>query len=184
MKLPPATFRYPRLSPDGRYVAVGIDSGNEANIWIYDLSGASALRRLTFGGRNRVPAWSADGQRIAFQSDRDGDRAIFAQRADGAGSAERLTTPDKDAAHVPESWSAKGDLLFTVTKGPDATLWTYSARERTSRPFGSVQSSRAADKRRVLARWLVGGLSIERDRHADRVRPAVSGHRRAISGIR
>ncbi len=106
------------------------------------MSGASALRRLTFGGRNRVPAWSADGRRIAFQSDRDGDLAIFAQSADGAGSAERLTTPEKDSAHVPESWSSKGDLLFASTKGPDVTLWTYSASNRAVRPFGSARFSR------------------------------------------
>ena len=117
LKLPPATFLYPRLSPDGRQVAVEIDSGDDANIWIYELSGASALRRLTFGGRNRVPAWSADGQRLAFQSDREGDLAIFSQRADGAGSAERLTTPEKDTAHVPESWSPKGELLVHGDEG-------------------------------------------------------------------
>ena len=142
LKLPPATYLYPRLSPDGEELAVEIDSGNEASISIYDLSGRSALRRLTFGGRNRVPAWSADGQRLAFQSDRDGDLAIFSQRADGAGSAERLTTPEKDAAHVPESWSAKGELLFTVTKGAESTLWTYSARDRTSGQVDAVRSSR------------------------------------------
>jgi serine/threonine-protein kinase len=142
LKLPPATFLYPRFSPDGTHIAVEIDSGSDANIWIYEVSGASALRRLTFGGRNRVPAWSADGERIAFQSDREGDLAIFSQRADGAGSAERLTTPEKEAAHVPESWSPKGELLFTATKGPEATLWTYSASDRKSRPFDSVRSSR------------------------------------------
>jgi eukaryotic-like serine/threonine-protein kinase len=142
VKLPSAAYIYPRLSPDGSQLAVEIDNGNEANIWIYELSGASQLRRLTFGGRNRVPAWSADGQRLAFQSNREGDLAIFSQRADGAGSAERLTTPEKDATHVPESWSSKGDLLFTATKGAEARLWTYSTRDRTSQPFDAVRSSR------------------------------------------
>ena len=142
LKLPPATYLYPRLSPDGGQLAVEIDRGNEANISIYDLSGRSALRPLTFGGRNRTPAWSADGQRVAFQSDREGDLAIFWQAADGAGSAERLTTPEKGAAHLPESWSSKGDLLFTATKGAEAALWTYSTRDQKSRPFDSVQSSR------------------------------------------
>lgn len=28
-----------------------------------------APRRLTVGGRNRLPIWSADGERVAFQSD-------------------------------------------------------------------------------------------------------------------
>jgi Tol biopolymer transport system component len=120
LKLPPATYLYPRLSPDGQQLAVEIDSGNDANISIYDLSGRTALRRLTFGGHNRVPAWSGDGQRLAFQSDRDGDLAIFAQRADGAGSAERLTTPEKDAGHVPESWSAKG-----MRSRPGKHYWSW-----------------------------------------------------------
>jgi serine/threonine protein kinase/Tol biopolymer transport system component len=142
LKLPPSIYSFPRFSPDGRHVAVEIDSGNDANIWIYELSGVSALRRLTFGGRNRVPAWSADGQQVAFQSDRDGDAAVFAQRADGAGSAERLTTPEKDVAHVPESWSSNGHLLFTATQGPESTLWTYSVHDKTSRPFDAVRASR------------------------------------------
>jgi Tol biopolymer transport system component/tRNA A-37 threonylcarbamoyl transferase component Bud32 len=142
LKLPAAAYLYPRFSPDDKQLAVEIDNGNDAAIWIYDMSGGSALRRLTFGGRNRVPVWSSDGQRIAFQSDRDGDLAIFSQRADGAGSAERLTKPESDTGHVPDSWSSKGDLVFTATKGPEARLWTYSARNRTSEPFDSVRSSR------------------------------------------
>jgi Tol biopolymer transport system component len=142
LKLPGAAYLYPRLSPDSAQLAVEIDSGNEANIWVYDLSGTSQLRRLTFGGRNRVPVWSADGQRLAFQSDREGDLAIYSQRADGVGSAERLTTPEKDAAHVAESWSSKGDLLFTATKGAEARLWTHSNHDRTSRLFDAVRSSR------------------------------------------
>ena len=142
LKLPPATFRNPRFSPDGKQVAVEIRSGNEGNVWIYELSGASALRRLTFGGSNRFPTWSADSMRVAFQSDRDGDFAIFSQRADGGGAAERLTTPEKDVAHVPESWSSNGHLLVAATKGAETTLLTYSATDRTSRPFGSVRSSR------------------------------------------
>jgi Tol biopolymer transport system component len=53
------------------------------------------MRQLTFGGRNRFPIWSADGQHVAFQSDREGDLGIFWQRADGTGAAERLTKPDQ-----------------------------------------------------------------------------------------
>ena len=52
------------------------------------------MQRLTFGGSNRYPVWSRDGRWVAFQSDRDGDRAIFRQAADGSGTAERLTKPE------------------------------------------------------------------------------------------
>ena len=71
------------MSPDGTRIAFGTDDGKEAIIYIYDLSGASGMQRLTFGGNNRFPIWSADSKRVAFQSDRDGDLAIFWQPADG-----------------------------------------------------------------------------------------------------
>ena len=59
------------------------------------------MRRLTFGGNSRFPIWSRDSQRVTFQSDRDGDLAIFWQRADGTGSAERLTKPEhRDGARA------------------------------------------------------------------------------------
>ena len=91
LKLPPGTYDHPRASPDGKRIAFATDDGKDAAIWTYDLSGATSMRRLRFGGRNRFPIWSADGAQIAFQSDRDGDLGIFWQPADGAGTAERLT---------------------------------------------------------------------------------------------
>ncbi len=63
------------------------------------------MQRLTFGGNNRFPIWTANN-RVAFQSDREGDLAIFWQSAVG-GTAERLTKPEPGTSHVPESWSPK-----------------------------------------------------------------------------
>ncbi len=109
--LPPQPYIHPRLSPDGRQLVVGTDDGKDANVWVYDLKSGGSLRRLTFGGRNQYPIWTRDGRFITFQSDRDGDDAIFRQPADGSGPAERLTKPDAGVAHQPESWSPDGKTL-------------------------------------------------------------------------
>jgi dipeptidyl aminopeptidase/acylaminoacyl peptidase len=141
LKLPKGSYTHPRVSPDGKRLAFETYDDKETNISIYELSGASAVRRLTFGGNNRFPLWSADGQRVAFQSDRDGDPAVFWQPADG-GPAERLTKPDAGTSHTPESWSPTGDpLLFSVAKGSQQSLWTYSVRERKATPFDDVRST-------------------------------------------
>jgi serine/threonine-protein kinase len=141
LKLPPHAYEYPRLSPDGTRIAVGSDDGKEAIVWIYDVAGASSARRLTLGGRNRVPVWSADGERVAFQSDRDGDLGLFWQRADGATPAERLTKPDKDTAHVPESWSPDGKtLLFSVAKGSSYAVAALSLPDKKVTPVSGIQS--------------------------------------------
>jgi serine/threonine-protein kinase len=143
LNLPPGAYVHPRVSPDGTRLAFGTDDGNEANVWIYELSGASAPRRITFSGKNRFPVWSGDGQRVAFQSDRDGDLGLFWQRADGAGAPERLTKGEQGASHVPESWSRDGKhVLFTVAQGSTFTLWTYALDDRKATPLGDVRSDR------------------------------------------
>jgi len=141
--LPPASYVYPRVSPDGKQIALGTEDGKEAVVWVYDLAGRNAPpRKLTFGGRNRFPVWSSDSQRIAFQSDREGDLAVFWERADGTGVAERLTKPESGTAHIPDSWSRDGDhLAVTVVKGSSFSLATHSVRERKTTEFDSVTSS-------------------------------------------
>lgn len=139
--LPAAPYRYPRLSPDGRRLAFETSEGNETMISIYEMFSTNSARRLTFGGNSRFPLWSADGRRIVFQSDRDGDRALFWQSVDG-GAAERLTKPDAGTSHVPESYSPTGEiLLFNVAGSSTKSLWMLSVQDGKAMPFPDVRSS-------------------------------------------
>ena len=139
--LKPARYRFPRVSPDGRFVAFDVDEERETNVWVYELAGGRAMQRLTFGGNNRFPVWSRDGKWITYQPDRDGDLAIFRQLADGSGAAERLTRPEKGAEHIPQSWSrGDGHLLFSVVQDQQWTLWTLSAADRRATALGNVRS--------------------------------------------
>lgn len=138
--LPEATYEAPRISPDGKQLAISSVDGTNAIVWVYDMSGTRALRRLTFGGRNRIPVWSPDGSRLAFQSDREGDGAIWVQRADGTDDPVRLTRAEPSTSRVPESWSSDGRYLsFSVVSDTGSSeLWLYDFRERTAKPFGGV----------------------------------------------
>jgi serine/threonine-protein kinase len=141
LNLPPGAYAHPRVSPDGTRLAFGTDDDKDANIWVYELSGVVAPRRVTFSGRNRFPVWSGDGQRVAFQSDLEGDLGIYWQRADGAPEAQRLTKAEPGASHVPQSWSRDGKhLLFTIAQSSTLTLWTFALDERKATPFGDVRS--------------------------------------------
>jgi serine/threonine-protein kinase len=142
LNLGPGAYEFPRISPDGTRIVFGTVEGREAIIWIAELVGGKAVRRLTFSGRNRFPIWSADGRRVAFQSDREGDLSIFCQSADGLGTAERLTRADVGSTHVPEAWSPTDDaLLFGVSRDSHVSLWALSLRDGTAAPFGGVRSS-------------------------------------------
>jgi Tol biopolymer transport system component len=85
-------FLFPRVSPDGRSLAVEVHSlvhsTVDGDIWIYDLkSGAS--RRLAGEGHATRPAWSPDGRRVAFTSWVGDSTGVYIQSADG-GPATRL----------------------------------------------------------------------------------------------
>jgi eukaryotic-like serine/threonine-protein kinase len=142
LKLAPGAYQYPRVSPTTNQIVFGTADGKEEAVWTYDLAGPTLPRRLTFKGQNRYPVWSSDGRWVAFQSDRDGSRAVFRQRLDdNTGTAERLTTPEEGTSHAPEAWS--GDtLLFSATKGSEASLHILSVSDRKTSQFSDVKTSR------------------------------------------
>jgi serine/threonine-protein kinase len=115
-KLPRRAYQFPRVSPDGKQLVFGIDDGREAHIWVYELGGTLAPRQLTFAGRNHFPIWTSDGQHVAYQSDREGDLAVFWQRADGATPAERLTKAGPGIAHVPRAFSPDDKTLLVAVR--------------------------------------------------------------------
>jgi eukaryotic-like serine/threonine-protein kinase len=79
----------PRLSPDGRRLAVAAGFSN-SDIWILDLARGS-WDRLASGGLNCCPVWSSDGAHIAFASNRSGPINTFWIPVDRSSPAEQLT---------------------------------------------------------------------------------------------
>jgi serine/threonine-protein kinase len=118
------TFEGPRLSPDGTRIAVVVVSNDlETDIWIQELPVTSALRRLTFGGRNRYPVWSPDSRQLVFQSKRDDDDALYIQEADVSGGIARVVVKgERGVTIAPTSWSIMGDLAVSIGKETDASV--------------------------------------------------------------
>jgi serine/threonine-protein kinase len=114
---PPNSYGEPRLSPDGRLVAVGLrDSGN-FDIWTYDLA-RETMTRLTFEAAVDIsPIWTPDGQRVVFASTRDdGFENLYWRAADGTGQVERLTeSPNKQ---LPHAFSPDGKQLVFSERDP------------------------------------------------------------------
>jgi serine/threonine-protein kinase len=146
LKIAPGSYEAPRVSPDGKWIAVGDTGDAGANIWVYELVGTGARRRLTNGGKNRYPVWSSDSRHVIYQSDREGDKGLFWQLADGTGTPERLTKADPDTTHIPDSFSPVADqLLFSVTKGATSSLRLLTLKTKEVTSFGAVQSGDLPD---------------------------------------
>ena len=115
LRAPPAPYEAPRISPDGRYVAVEVRNPENTDVLVYDLV-RDTPTRLTFDpGADGSPIWSPDGRRVLFSSDRDGVPNVFARAPDGTGQAERVTT--SDTAQFPQTWSADGQTLVVMDVG-------------------------------------------------------------------
>ena len=133
LNLPPKEYLSPRLSPDGQTLVVQSAEDSENVIWVYDLTGDTAIQQLTFEHNNHRPVWTPDGQRIVFSSDRDGTMSLYWMPADGSGVAERLTTAEEGTNHWMGSWSPDGELLvFDVERDRtiDWDIWMLSVDDR------------------------------------------------------
>ena len=133
LKVPPAEYLSPRVSPDGEKLVVQTAEDDGGVLWIYDLSGDTQIQQLTFESDNQRPIWTPDSQRITFSSDRDGTMSLYGVPADGSGVPEPLTTADAATFHWPGSWLSDGQtLLFNVerARATDWDFWTLSANSR------------------------------------------------------
>ena len=141
LPIPTGPYAYPRVSPNGKSFVYNRLDPKEASIWVYDIATGSSPRRLTFDGSARYPMWSSDSQYVLFVSEREGATGIYRQRADGSGTAERLTTSAKDEQHLPHSMSPDGaTLLVDRIANRSVTLMTYSMKDKTIAPFGTITS--------------------------------------------
>ncbi len=111
-----------QISPDGRYVAYGVQETNwdenefVSQIWIA-VTATGERYQLTSGKKSSTAAqWSPDSRRIAFVSDRDGKRQIYIISPVG-GEALQLTTEDNGVGGI--VWSPDGTSIAFTSTGPD-----------------------------------------------------------------
>ncbi len=105
---PPGSYGHPRLSPDGRRLAVA----SRGDLYIWDLSRPwSTAGRLTFAAANDwFPVWTPDGRRVVFGSWRGGGFSnLYVQEPDTADAMRLTQSPDMQ---VPTSITPDGSTVI------------------------------------------------------------------------
>ncbi len=127
------------ISPDGQQVAF-TRAGTKEDLFVARVDGTQYRRLTDDGFRDRGPAWSPDGRRIAFYSDRGGPYEIWTIRPDGSG-LEALTALGR-SANFP-TWSPDGmQLVFSSTSAGGLLLdATTGARQTTASELPPVRDS-------------------------------------------
>src|SRR4051794_3399492 len=109
----PGSESSPSFSPDGTKVAFHWvpDDGSLANVFVQPIGQPGSRVQLTNDGAPHVgPAWSADGQSVAYWHGRRGDAALCVVSPNG-GSERRIITWTGELGRL--SWSPDGRWIAT-----------------------------------------------------------------------
>jgi serine/threonine-protein kinase len=154
----PRPYVYPRLSPDGRRIA------------LTDFS-LRALRRFSHSPDNeRYAVWTPDGNRILFGSNRNNRAATWWQAADGSGDAELLAeAPTRRFNNlVPTTIAPDGSRAVLTATGPTteggtADLWLVTMTgERRVEPLLATPATERNAEISPDGRW-IAYEAVDRD---------------------
>jgi eukaryotic-like serine/threonine-protein kinase len=104
------------LSPDGRRAAGVVPDGSGSDIWVADVS-TGALTRVTYGGVNVAPVWSADGRELIFAR-KGSSFGIAADALDGRGPH---VIASADTHVFPTSAASDGRIAITRMRPGERT---------------------------------------------------------------
>jgi serine/threonine-protein kinase len=120
----PQSYLHPRLSPDGRQLAIEVE-GASHDIFTYDFARAGEPTKMSFDGASHWPSWTPDGRRLTFRSWKTGTMTMWWMPADRSSPPELLT--NIGSMQSPESWSPNGKTLaFTQMDDPQSGSDIYT----------------------------------------------------------
>ena len=192
-------FVQPRLSPDGRRLAMLIYDGSKSDVWIYDLA-TGTLSRLTTLENVTSVEWSGDGREVIYSAGGFESRAgIWSQAVDAASAPERLLelshltplvsmSPDRHWLALPslyESWDVMRVALDSPRTVQPFSCYTGAgghAADLEGRPLGRARERRVGHLRGV--RQVVSGADGQAAGVCRRGRVATVVGRRSQSVLR
>ncbi len=156
----------PRLSPDGRWVAVVRVQADKAknvylrNIWLARTDG-SRMFALTRSGKDSAPRWSPDGKTLAFLSGRADKAQLYLFNTEAPGDPRKITdAPNGVSAPV---WSPDGTRLAYLA-GMSAADRAHEADPENVKKFTEDDEKKRVDPRVIKGMPYRAGTSYLTDK--------------------
>ena len=180
LPLPPASYLYPRISPDGRSLAVEIEGPNH-DFYVYDFA-RTVLSKVTTDGMSHDPVWTPDGSDWPIRSWLAGGMTMWWMHADRSGSPERLDPAG--TRQSPVSFSPDGKFLAFDQKDPQTQddAWVLPIDGGEPRPVSPSRFGEGSAKFSPDGRWIA--YSSDESGKTRGIRSAVSGTRPEDSDLK
>lgn len=151
----------PSFSPGGREIAYDTDRDGNFEIYVMNADGTGSRRLTNNPARDVSPAWSPDGRKIAFMSDRVSrpNFDIYLMNPDGS-DVERITTTDSN--WFPQFSPDGTKLAFHVWRDVNVLdLKTRTLHRLTTDPNNGMYPSWSPDGTRLaFMTWREGPTEI------------------------
>jgi Tol biopolymer transport system component len=164
------SYFQPKLSPDGRRLAILVAENQRTDVWIYDFV-TTTFSRLTNSGTITSATWTADGSRLIYAGRGESERTAFWRHsASGASPPEKL----KEVGELAPSMALSSDERSLVYQAYHNNTWDLFHARLDSSPVtvSSLVSTSANEYQPQFspdARW-VAFLSDESGRNEVYVR--------------
>jgi Tol biopolymer transport system component len=158
------------LSPDGRRVAAERTIQKETEVWLLDSTRQTRFTHGAGGNIARVPVWSRDGGRLAFESVGSRSITLAVKPLTGGGDDEALF--ESPEVKIPCDWSPDGRFLMYYVPDPKSgtDLWVLPEGTREPSLFLRTQANELWGQFSPDGRW-VAYQSNETGRYEIYVRP-------------
>ncbi len=166
-RLTSGTFSYGKsnFSPDGRWIVFARGPNrDETNIFTMPAGGGEPAQ-LTFLNHATNPAWSPDGQRIAFVSNQNGTPKVWTIGANG-GNARPLERTNASNTHNQLTWWPSSDIVYQQPGSQNFLRFNDKTNEETpiiprDRAIGFLHSPVfAPDGKKLAVQWRRGDTGL------------------------
>ena len=153
LPLPPRSYMHPRVSPDGRRLAIEVE-GSSHDVYVYDFA-TGVLTNFTNDGISHWPIWSPDGSRIGYRSGPMGRFKLFQIASDRSAAPVLVDTPGISSSTGSYGPGGREMVYTDSTYGkPSKVMVTTLDHPGSPVPLDDTSFAQGSPKFSPNGRWL------------------------------